>query len=96
MTDLLLNDNYTPALLNGDFATGESDEQHVLLICATNKGEWRESPLTGLDLVLYQNAPKTVQNLEQLNREASVQLDKDGYQLIAIDISSGEIDFEKR
>lgn len=50
MTDLLVDNVYDLLIENGDFVAGESTLQHQKLLCATNKGEWREFPIMGVGI----------------------------------------------
>jgi|GEM_PF-479647 len=81
-TDILLTTDYdldfTPA---GDLAVGASDDQHVALLLLTNQGEWKGDPLVGIGLRRYQNGPLGPTEQAQLNRELSLQLQRDGYQV---------------
>lgn len=87
-TDLLLTVDYDLALTEaGDLAVEASDGQHLTLLLLTNQGEWRESPLVGVGLRRYQNAPLGPAETAALQREVAVQLERDGYQVLENDLA---------
>lgn len=89
--DILVNQDGSPEIVNGDFTVGESDEQHVEHIIKMQKGESREFPLVGVDPVRYlKGGPKAK---AELQREITVQLEGDGYTDLDIDFSKGLADF---
>lgn len=51
MTDLLLDENGDAKFVDGDFATGYSDDQHQQHILLANKGEFKEFPELGVGIV---------------------------------------------
>lgn len=55
MKDFLLDSNYDFATDDGDFDTGESDEQHQMLLLTSIPGEWKENPTVGIDAGAYIN-----------------------------------------
>ncbi len=88
-TDLLLDDTYDLALSpTGDLAGGEADDQHVALLLLTNQGDWRADPLVGIGLRRHQSGPLGQAEQAQLQRELSVQLQRDGYQVREVAIGA--------
>ena len=85
-TDLLLAD-YDLAFAGGDIATGASDGQHLNLLLLSSPGEWRADPLVGVGLRRYQNAPLGPAETAALQREVAIQLTRDGYQVLDLDLS---------
>lgn len=75
--DIALQDNDL-LIINGDFAFAESDAQHVIDTMNALPGWWKENPLDGVGLPLYQKASSS---LPDLNRSTKVQLQSDGYQV---------------
>ena len=61
---------------NGDFNTGESDNQHIQDIVFENIGAYKQYPLVGVGLVKYLNSSGTQL---VLSREMKIQLETDGY-----------------
>ena len=55
MKDLLLEDDYDLAIANGDFRIGESETQEVALILQSSKGDWKQDPLCGANLIELMN-----------------------------------------
>ena len=88
-TDLLLDAAYDLVFTDaGDVATGLSDAQHQALLLLTAPGEWRTAPLVGIGLRRYQNAPLGPAQVAALQREVTIQLVKDGYQVLDLDLSN--------
>ncbi|PIV17481.1 MAG: hypothetical protein COS42_04575 [Flavobacteriales bacterium CG03_land_8_20_14_0_80_35_15] len=76
MTDVLLNINDDDVTIaNGDFAIGDSIDQEVGLILRMNKGELKEDPLLGTDLIRLINSNTSELEVKQL---VKVQLARDG------------------
>ncbi|MGH2643542.1 MAG: hypothetical protein ACRDE2_06320 [Chitinophagaceae bacterium] len=53
MQDIMLSNTYDLNVANGDFAIGESIEQHQQLLLLTNPGEWKENPEAGIGVSNY-------------------------------------------
>lgn len=88
-TDLLLTTDYDLAITEGgDLAVGASDGQHLALLLLNGQGDWRADPLLGIGLRRYQNAPLGPAEAAALNREAAIQLTRDGYQVLELDLSN--------
>lgn len=87
-TDLLLSEAYDLATDGGDFLTGLSDAQHQDLLLLTAQGEWRQSPLTGIGLLRYLAGPMDNTRRAALQREATIQLERDGYRVATCLISA--------
>jgi hypothetical protein len=87
-TDFLLGPEYDLAFTDeGDLVVGASDSQHLALLLLIYQGEWKGDPLVGIGLRRYQNAPLGPVEAAALNREASIQFTRDGYQVLALDLS---------
>ncbi|MDF7809905.1 hypothetical protein [Hymenobacter sp. YC55] len=87
-SDFLLDAGYDVAIENGDFVAGLSDEQHQELLLLTAQGEWRQSPLTGINLLRYQSGPMDAQRRAALQREGTLQLERDGYRVYTFLVSA--------
>lgn len=61
---------------NGDFAIGDSNEQHVVLIVNTNLGSWKQFPLCGVGVHNYLGSSNKVLSLKRL---INLQLSQDGF-----------------
>lgn len=66
---------------DGDLVVGESDGQHVMDIFISDPGVWRFSPLSGIGIKAYENAPDTIQNATELEKKIKLQLEFDGYKI---------------
>ena len=87
-TDILLTADYDLAFTEaGDLAVGESDGQHLGLLLLTNQGEWRADPLVGVGLRRYQSGPLGPAETAALHREVTIQLTRDGYQVLELNLS---------
>ncbi|CAM2904448.1 hypothetical protein [Flavobacterium frigoris] len=84
--DILRDDTGGLAFADGDFATGQSDQQHVEDILDLQPGELKEFPLVGFGAINY--IKRTITAAE-FKRDLKVQLNMDGYANPIIDISNG-------
>lgn len=92
-TDFLLGSDGDLQIENGDFVTGQSDEQNVALILAVNKGAFKQFPLVGVGIKRYINGKLD----SQLERQIRLQLAADGYSVKAIGLDNNDelnIDYE--
>lgn len=72
--DILYTTNTNePIVFNGDFDSGDSENQEIETICFSQKGDFREFPLCGAGLRQSQNAPLNAEFL----REIRLQLERD-------------------
>ena len=83
-----LRDQETNNLIcqNGDFLTGESDEQHVIDLLDFQKGELKEFPLAGFAAINY---IKRTNIEDEFKRDLKIDLNYDGYSNTKIDTSKG-------
>jgi phage baseplate assembly protein W len=73
--DILLDDNDNLRIENGDFVIGDSIDQEVSLILRINKGELKEDPVIGCDLIRLINSNTSEMELKQI---VKLQLARDG------------------
>ncbi len=73
--DILLDEDGDLLIVNGDFVIGESIDQEVGLILQSNKGEYKEFPTFGLNLIELINSNTSEVELNQLLK---IELKKDG------------------
>jgi len=73
---------------NGDFKIIESDGQHIEAILQAGKGQFIGSPLLGVDIQQYINAPVSSRELKQVIYQ---EFKRDNYKINSIE-SSGAID----
>jgi len=87
--DILLDAGNQPLVKNGDFQIGLSDDQHIMLLLTTHKGNWKQWPQAGAGIEKYLH--KQNNNLADLKRDIVVQLQADGYRTGNFNIdNSGE------
>lgn len=77
-TDLLLDENFDlqEDPVSFDFVEGQSDDQHVMLLLITEKGENREYPFAGFGM---RSRLRSRVNIQQYLRDMEVELSVDGY-----------------
>lgn len=93
--DFLYDDDGDLLIENGDFAIGLSDDQNVQDILSANKGDYRQYPTVGVELIKF--LKKQDNDFAKLKREITVNLESDGYRVADLAFNSaGEIniDFE--
>lgn len=73
--DILLDDNDDVRIENGDFVIGDSLDQEVGLILRLNKGELKEDPIVGCDLIRLIHSNISESELKQIIK---IQLARDG------------------
>lgn len=87
-TDIMLDDDKDLLIEGGDFVIDLADEQHIELILLSNKGQWRNSPLTGVGIFQFIGAPFTLKESDSLKQKIMLQLELDGYRKREIEIKS--------
>lgn len=75
MTDILLDNEDNVRIENGDFVVGECIDQEVSIILRLHKGELKEDPVLGCDLIRLINSNITETELKQIIK---LQLARDG------------------
>lgn len=80
--DILINAPFK----DGDWNIGVSDQQHIEHVCLSAPGHFKSSPLLGVNLREYINAPMSPQTIENLEREIRLNLELDGAKNITIEI----------
>ncbi len=87
--DILQDDEGDDLIENGDFQFGESTQQHCQDIMEAMPGDYKHSPLTGLGVVRYLNAPDA--GLEdQFERELRTQIEEmEGMKISNLDLNQG-------
>jgi len=91
-TDILIGSNGDLAYTGGDFVIGLADEQHAGDLCVANKGEYKQSPTTGVGIINFFHGPFSPGVREKLAREIQLQLEVDGMIRPDVQVSTiGEI-----
>ncbi|KFF13119.1 hypothetical protein IW15_10175 [Chryseobacterium soli] len=87
MMDILLNDENDISIVNGDFQIGSSEQQEIESILIAFKGEFKNTPLLGAEMLRLLKARNTRQGI---TREVNEQLKYDGFQNIDFKIEDAE------
>lgn len=87
MKDILLDENKDLRIENGDFVIGESTAQEIELILTAFKGEFKEYPLLGAEIIRKLKSRETTQGIR---REINEQLEYDGFDWIDFKIEDSE------
>lgn len=90
MQDILLDNNLDLDIFNGDFVVGDGDEQHQEIILIASPGSFRESPLTGVNIMQYIKTGFTQAQIDELRQKIRIQLQYDGYVRSIVQINSFE------
>jgi hypothetical protein len=85
--DFILGDDGDLQIVNGEFLVAESDEQSIEHILISQPGMWKQSPLVGVGLEDYLNAPGGAQALNALRKNINLQLEMDGFNVINLAIN---------
>lgn len=87
VTDILIDSTtYDLQIVAGDFKVGDSTTQHQQLILVAAKGDFKLSPLVGVDAFKHLH-----DHSNTLARDARVEFIKDGMQVRAINNLKGNI-----
>jgi hypothetical protein len=86
MIDVLINSGYDMQTANGDFVIGESTPQHQQLLLLAGKGDYKLTPLIGVDVFnhLHDHSPT-------LARDARIEFINDGMKVNRIKNDNGQI-----
>jgi hypothetical protein len=88
--DILLDENFDLAIVDGDFVIGDADEQIQQLILMATQGSFRQSPLTGVGIVNYLKKQFTPALVDKLKQKIQMQLQYDGFSSATVVINSFE------
>lgn len=80
--DILLDEDFDVMAENGDFKIADATLQNQQLLLLTGKGEWKQSPVTGVGLADYllDDAP-----VDELHQEIQKQFALDGMKVNKIE-----------
>lgn len=83
MKDILVQDFDLEIGSDGDFITGESQNQSVEMLLLSQQGEWKEAPEAGCNITLAQHG-----SIDRfLDRRIRVQLQADGFEIKQLKIT---------
>ncbi len=83
--DLQLDNEGDLLIENGDFVIAESDEQHVTHLLQAVKGDYKQFPTTGCNLIDF---IKKGESAKKIEHEITTQLKADGYKLTELLLDS--------
>lgn len=86
--DMILDEAGDLQIKNGDLVIGESTDQHQRLLLLATKGEFKQSPLTGVGLINFLND----ENPGNLKTEIRKQITSDGQLIKSLKVKDGKID----
>lgn len=90
MNDFILNSDYEMIIENGDFKVGDATAQNQKLIMLAQKGEVKQTPLTGVGIADWLKGEKQ----SGLKSEIRQQLKADGMNVKKIDINNNTINID--
>jgi len=82
--DILIGEEGDVVSIAGDFVIGFSDEQHVEDLMLSSKGQYKQHPLTGIDIIDYFHGPLSQKEKDNLRREIMLQVEADGMRKASI------------
>ena len=83
-TDIQLQSDGDIAVVAGDLGIEASDMQHIRDILLAEKGDWKFSPITGVGISSWLNAPSTAETMQILRQRIRRQLEADAFEDISI------------
>ncbi|MCT4613584.1 MAG: hypothetical protein N4A49_01765 [Marinifilaceae bacterium] len=75
MNDILIDSVRNPIIRDGDFVTGNSEQQHIDCIVEAPKGLLRQFPISGFGIKRFLKGSKD--KLRQFERELKIELKSD-------------------
>lgn len=87
MNDIVLLNDFSPAIADGDFVVAECLNQEVACLLQASKGHFRQHPGLGVGLPEHLLDEQT----ELLRREIGLQLRRVGIRLVSMTIDNGNI-----
>jgi hypothetical protein len=91
-TDILLDDDGDLLIVNDDFRIGLSDEQHIEDILISYPGEYKQSPLCGVNIRRAING--SIDGV--VRRDVRLNLEADGYQVNNIVFTESELSIDAK
>lgn len=87
--DVGLDQDEDLEIKNGDFVIANSDGRHVQDITFSAKGNWRFSPLVGVDITQFVNSTGT--NIyAKIRKKITTDLERDGYSVKKVKIEENK------
>ena len=95
--DIILNEDGSAKVAQGDFVIDYSDGQNGQLLLLTEKGQLRQTPLVGVGLRKLENTKLNPADVLSLKKEIRLQFTNDGYVVNSLTIpnpTNVNIDYE--
>lgn len=77
-------------ILNGDFATGEATAQHMALLLACRKGDFKENPTICVGVATWLKDT----DVEGLLGEVKKEFERDGMNVKKVELSQGKLNID--
>jgi len=87
VTDILLDETNDLRIENGDFVTGDATKQNQKLLLLSQKGEWKQHPLTGVGIADWLKGEKQ----GGLKAEIKQQFKADGMTVNEIEVNGSTV-----
>lgn len=91
MKDIAIDETGDLLIVNGDIAIGDADATDIDLLMGSFKGEWKESPLTGIEAVTML---KKRNGIARLKKESKQQLRENGFSNVKIVVQGDDINID--
>ncbi len=93
VNDILLDETGDLAVsADGDLVVGFSDSQHISNIIESAPGNYKQHPLTGVEIMKYINSPVTQATKLGLKKAIRTQLEFDAVNEVEIEFENGQLD----
>jgi len=73
---------------NGDFVVSESDQQHIEDILISSKGDYKQSPFSGVGIRDWLKGPSSLSIINDLEKEIRMQLVYDSFSIKTLRMTS--------
>lgn len=78
----------------GTFVHGDTQSQEIGLILTSAKGQWKQNPLVGVDIIKWLNAPFSRKQANALEREIEIQLQYDNFKTFGTSVTENNLEVE--
>lgn len=88
--DFISGDTADTIIKDGDFLVDYSDQHHIEDLVRSEKGEYKQHPLTGIGIANYINAPLTRELKTRLEKDIRIQLSADSFEITQVEVENFE------
>jgi len=88
--DFISGDTADLIIKDGDFVIDYSDRHHIETLVRSEKGEFKQSPLTGIGVMNYINAPLTREIKTKFEKDIRLQLSADSFEITQVAVENFE------